>query len=113
MQFKENGYGIQLGYITDKADGIIRKDILNTALILPNSRKLYPFAVSYSSSTLKDAYTNYSFIAFRNFCDLTNNDIRTNLDWVKNGDEYYIYLDYHSSGLDKNTTFKRVDRQKY
>ena len=101
LQFKENGYGIQLGYITDKADGIIRKDILNTALILPNSRKLYPFAVSYSSSTLKDAYTNYSFIAFRNFCDLTNNDIRTNLDWVKNGDEYYIYLDYHSSGLDK------------
>lgn len=91
-------FGFHLGYIKDLGDSVNRKDLVDNSIFISTNRKLYPMGVSVP--TVMDAYSSFSVVAFRNVVDLSNNGIRSNYDLVKVGNSYYVYLDYHNSGLD-------------
>ena len=94
-------YGFHCGYITDIGDSINRKDLVNDSMFISTSRKIYPKAVSIPK--VMEIGDTYSVSAFRNVVDITSPGIKSNFDYCKVGNNWYIFLDYHATGIDEVT----------
>ncbi|AIM37365.1 hypothetical protein KO02_12180 [Sphingobacterium sp. ML3W] len=100
MNFIPGNYGIHLGYIRDLGDSVNRESLVNDAIFLNTTKKLYPKGIDLGQ--VKDAGTYFSIVAFRNIVDLTNvGPVRTSFDYSIANDALYVFADYHVSGYDR------------
>lgn len=99
INFVTGNYGIHLGYIKDVGDSVNRENLVNDAIFLSTSKKLYPKGIDVN--TVIEEGTNYSVVAFRNIVDLTDvGAVRTSFDLVEYDNSTYLFLDYHKTGID-------------
>lgn len=90
---------VMLGYILDRGEEISRNTVVNNAINLASTLKMYPFAVS--DGRAMNPGDNYSVIAYRAFTNTTNNPSgRTNYASVNVQDKVFVYVDYHGSLTD-------------
>lgn len=99
MNFLTGNYGIHLGYINDLADSVNRESLVDDAIFLNTSKKLYPKGID--KVQVLEPGASYSVVAFRNIIDITNvGSVRTSLDFVRADNALYVFADYHKQGLD-------------
>lgn len=81
--------------------GGVRSDLIDNAWFMTSTKKLYPRYVEgkIGVNNIVPANTMVNGVAFRGWSE--KKDFSTNQFIVENGGKHYLYLDYHSVGVDK------------
>lgn len=100
LNFITGNYGIHVGYVKDLGSSVDRATLVNNAVRLATTKKIYPNAID--TNVVLESGSYYSIVAFRNIVDMRAlGGVKTSIDMVEAGDSLYVLVDYHTPGMDE------------